>query len=118
MVTLLTGSIPLSASASEPISTEESDPRAPYAVPTVRVMTIFQGLSAIYCYMWFVSSRQAGFALGILGYGLMSAMGLWCIMFGTEGGRISKRTGADKRTSGFPFKNAEADKKKAGRKRI
>jgi len=68
--------------------------------------------------MSFVSSSQAGFALGIVGYGLMSAMGMWCMLFASEGGRISKRTGADKRTSGFPFKNAEADKKKVGRRRI
>jgi hypothetical protein len=33
-------------------------------------------------------------------------------MFGSDKGRISRRTGADKRTSGFPFKNAEADKKR------
>jgi hypothetical protein len=37
-------------------------------------------------------------------------------LFGTSDGRISRKTGADKRTSGFPFKNAEADKKRAGKK--
>ena len=47
----------------------------------------------------------------------MAAMGLWCLMF-AEGSRISKRTGADKRTSGWPFKNAEAERKKVGRKRL
>ena len=33
-------------------------------------------------------------------------------MFGTEKGRISKRTGADKRVSGWPFRNVERDKKR------
>jgi len=29
-------------------------------------------------------------------------------MFGTEKARLSKSTGADKRTSGFPFANSES----------
>lgn len=41
-----------------------------------------------------------------------AAAGLLLVMFGQGPGRISKRTGADKRTSGFPFKNREAEKKK------
>lgn len=67
--------------------------------------------------MRYLSYGQTGFALGIAGYGGIAAVGLWCLLFAREGGRISKRTGADKRTSGFPFKNVEADKKKAGRKK-
>ena len=45
-------------------------------------------------------------------------MGLWCLLFASSGGRITRKTGADKRTSGFPFTNLEADKKKSGKKRI
>ncbi len=56
-----------------------------------------------------------GFLSGVVGYGFLAAMGLWCILFASSSGRISRKTGADKRTSGFPFKNAEAEKKK-GRK--
>lgn len=41
----------------------------------------------------------------------MAAFGLWNVMFGSDKGHISKRSGADKRTSGFPFKNNEADKR-------
>lgn len=33
-------------------------------------------------------------------------------MFGTERGRISKRTGTDKRISGWPFRNVDSEKKK------
>lgn len=48
---------------------------------------------------------------------LSPANGKSSLVFGTEKGRISKRTGADKRTSGWPFKNEEADRKK-GKKRL
>ena len=54
--------------------------------------------------------------MGAVGYGLLAAMGLWCVLFATSGGKISRRTGADKRTSGFPFKNAEAYNKKLDKK--
>jgi hypothetical protein len=53
-----------------------------------------------------------GFMLGFLGSAGLASFGLWCLMFGGEKARISKRTGADKRTSGWPFGNAEAEKKK------
>ena len=55
------------------------------------------------------------YALGIIGSGLLAIVALWCILFASSDGRISRKTGADKRTSGFPFKNVEADKMK-GRK--
>ncbi|KAL1307005.1 hypothetical protein AAFC00_005634 [Neodothiora populina] len=41
---------------------------------------------------------------------LLGIAGLLLLVFRGEG-KISKRTGADKRTSGFPFKNAEAARK-------
>ena len=46
MVILLTGSIPLTTSKA--ITTDESDPKAPYAVPTLIVSTVFQGFCAFY----------------------------------------------------------------------
>lgn len=54
----------------------------------------------------------ASFALGTVGSGFLGAVALWCILFASSDGRISRKTGADKRTSGFPFKNKEADKRK------
>lgn len=97
---------------------EDSDPKAPYAVPIVRITTLYHCVSLVYCYVWYVNSGQVGFALGAVGYGFMSAMGLWSVLFGTSGGRISKRTGADKRTTGFPFKNTKAYNKKVDKKKI
>lgn len=52
------------------------------------------------------------FSLGTLGSTFLAAIALWCILFASSNGRISRKTGADKRTSGFPFKNAEAEKRK------
>lgn len=115
---LLTGSIPLTSTASEPVSMEDSDPKAPYAVPVLRLTTIFHALAAIYCYTSYVSLGQSGFMLGVVGYGILAALGLWCIMFATSRGKISRRTGADKRTSRYPFNNEKAYNKKLDKKRI
>ncbi|KAF7507098.1 hypothetical protein GJ744_010911 [Endocarpon pusillum] len=115
---LLTGSIPLTSMVSEPVSIEELDPKAPYAVPVLRTTMIFHSLAAIYCYTSYVSLGQSGFMLGLAGYGALATMGLWCVMFATSGGHISKRTGADKRMSGFPFKNEKAYNPKVDKKRI
>ena len=113
IVMFFTGTIPLSSSISEPVSLEDNDPKAPYAVPILRITTMFHALGTIYCYMRYVKYSQTGYMLGAVGYGMMASMGLWCVVFGTSGGRISKRTGADKRTTGFPFKNVSAyDKRK------
>jgi len=49
----------------------------------------------------------------LTGSSALAAFGLWCLMFAGDKGQRSKRTGADKRTSGFPFRNAEADKRKS-----
>jgi len=49
--------------------------------------------------------------------GSLAAMGLWCVMFGSDPGHISKRTGADKRTSGWPFGNTIAAKRWKGKGR-
>lgn len=113
IVMFFTGSVPLSSSISQPVSLEDSDPKAPYAVPIIRITMLFHALSMIYCYMRWVHYRQTGYVLGAVGYGAMASFGLWCLIFGTSAGRISKRTGADKRMTGFPFKNTMAyDKKK------
>jgi hypothetical protein len=115
---LLTGSIPLTSAAAEPVSMEDSDPKAPYAVPVLRLTMVFHSLAASYCYTTYLHSRQSGFMLGVVGYGVLAAMGLWCVMFATSKGKISRRTGADKRMSGFPFRNEKAYNKRVDKKRI
>ena len=60
---------------------------------------------------------MTSFTLGTVFSGVLAAIRLWYILFASSDSRISRKIGADKRTSGFPFKNVEADKQK-GRKGI
>lgn len=141
MIVLLTGSVPLTSSSdsmpSKPVShglstvdhtlatnagvtTDASDPTAPYAVPTLTISFIYHSASAFFCHARYTTSGRISFALGALGSVACACVGLWCLLFARSSGRISKKTGADKRTSGFPFGNKESAsaKKKQMRKAI
>jgi hypothetical protein len=116
LVVLLSGSVPLTSSLNA--TTDEEDPKAPYAVPTLTISFIYHAAMAFYCYGNFSTTGQSAFVLGALGSGGFAAMGLWCLLFASSSGRISRKTGADKRTSGFPFGNKEsaaAKKKQMGK---
>lgn len=63
----------------------------------------------LYVYRLYLPSTWL--VLGSVVHGVLAFVGI-CIQMFKGDGRISKRTGADKRTSGFPFKNATADLKK------
>ncbi|KAI9644937.1 hypothetical protein NHQ30_006971 [Ciborinia camelliae] len=122
MVVLLTGSVPLTSSISDTttaaVTDSESDPKAPYAVPVLIISTLYHGLIAFYCYARYTTLGTFSFALGSIGSTTLFSIGGWCILFGTASGRISRKTGADKRTSGWPFGNQESAsaKKRANRK--
>lgn len=118
LTVMLTGSIPLTASIAESVTTDDADPKAPYAYPTLMVTFMFHAISAFYTYAWYVTGGQSVFAVAVAGNSLLAFIGLWCVLFASSNGKISRRTGADKRTAGFPFSNKEADKKRAGKKRI
>ncbi|KAK7721565.1 hypothetical protein SLS57_005245 [Botryosphaeria dothidea] len=94
-------------------TTDPEDPKAPYALPTLTVTTVYHAAAAFYMYAMWNGEGVSSFALGMVGSTVLAAVGLWCILFASSDGRISRKTGADKRTSGFPFKNNEADKRKA-----
>jgi hypothetical protein len=81
----------------------------PYAKPTVLISTTYHASLMFYSYMRYTQSGLSGFVLGIIGSASMAALGLWCILFADDKGHISRRTGKDKRVSGFPFKNVDAD---------
>lgn len=72
-----------------------------------------------YCWTMWTAGHAMTYTIGVGAHGLLAAIGLWVFMFGASSGRISRKTGADKRMSGWPFKNAEADKKRVvpGKKR-
>lgn len=57
------------------------------------------------------------FTIAVAVHSTFAAIGGWVLMFGASDGRISRKTGADKRVSGFPFKNTEAAKRK-GKKAV
>lgn len=69
----------------------------------------------MYTYSYSAGLAGGWLTAGALVHFVMAAGGMLLVMFGRDPGHVSKRTGADKRTSAFPFKNAEAasSKKKA-----
>jgi len=115
LAVLLTGSIPLTSTFSETSSGLE-DPVAPYALPTLVITSGYHAAVAFFCWTMWNEYGSFPFAIATLGGTGLAAVGVWCVLFASSNGRISRKTGADKRTSGFPFKNVEADKKRAGKK--
>lgn len=110
---MLSGSVPFSSAVTEPTTEGDafSDPRAPYSMPTLVVTSLFQAVCASYAYTWFINTSLAAFAVGVGGYAIISFLGIWCTLFaGSYSSSIG--TGVDKRTSSYPFKNTEADKRK------
>jgi hypothetical protein len=119
LLILLTGSVPLTSSISA-VSTEDKDPTAPYAVPALTISFFYHSANTVFCYTRYTTNSQASYALGAVGSGLLACVGLWLILFSSTSGRISRKTGADKRTSAFPFGNKESasEKKRALKKGI
>ncbi|PSK57877.1 Mitosis inhibitor protein kinase wee1 [Elsinoe australis] len=91
-----------------------ADVNSPYASPTLYATLIYNTASCImlYTYSYSHSLSSSWLTIGSVLHLILASSGLLLIMFGQGPGHISKRTGADKRTSGFPFKNAESDRKK------
>lgn len=116
LLVLLTGSIPLTTSFSDPDISGLDDPRAPYAIPTLIISTIYQSAVAFFCYIMWNEVGNFPYVIATVVNSGLAAVGVWCVLFASENGRISKKTGADKRTSSYPFKNVEAEKKKAGKR--
>ena len=115
MALFFTGTVPIATVASEPISLEDNDAKAPYANSVLLVMSLFEGMSTLYCYTRYANTGQSGFLLGAIAYGGLTLLGGWCVMFGFSS-RVSARTGEDKRTSDFLFPNKSAYDKKADKK--
>lgn len=113
---VLTGTIPLTNTTSGP----DTDEKPAYAYPVVIIVTTYHALTSFYIYTQYSWTGSISFLLGLIGSVGLFCMGTWVILFGSEQGKVSKTTGADKRTSNFPFKNEESarEKKKASRKRL
>ncbi|KAI3337834.1 hypothetical protein F4824DRAFT_500083 [Ustulina deusta] len=104
---VLSGSVPVGSVLD---ATREAP--SPYAAPVLLLTTLHHGASAFYGWSRYTATGQTGYLLGFAGNAALASFGTWCLLFGGEKARVSRRTGADKRTSGFPFPNAEADRRK------
>ncbi|KAH0542743.1 hypothetical protein FGG08_002882 [Glutinoglossum americanum] len=114
---LLTGAIPLTSSFSDydnnlGTTTDPTDPKTPYAMPALTITTLYHSLMAFYSYTLWLRTGVGMFSVSTGAAGSLAALGVWCILFATSSGRVSGRTGADKRVSGWPFVNKGVDKKK------
>ncbi|KAI1180623.1 hypothetical protein F4777DRAFT_528710 [Nemania sp. FL0916] len=105
---VLTGSVPVGSVVDSSTSTP-----SPYAPPVLLVTTLHHFASAWHGWARYsATGGEVAYFLGFAGNAGLAAFGTWCLLFGGEKARVSRRTGADKRTSGFPFRNAEADRRK------
>lgn len=108
---LLTGSVPLTNMLSD--EDEEGNVKNPYALPTVIVTTTYHAMTAMYIYAQITYRLGSfGFYAGMVASSALFCFGVWVIVFGSEKGKISKTTGADKRTGNFPFANTESSREK------
>lgn len=84
----------------------------------VLVSALHHAAVASYAYSrYHTTGGQMGYLVGSVAAGGLAVSGLWVLLFAGDKQRTSRRTGADKDTSGWPFRNAEADKRK-GKKRL
>ncbi|KAF2154913.1 hypothetical protein K461DRAFT_104247 [Myriangium duriaei CBS 260.36] len=87
---------------------------SPYAKPTLAATLAYHAAVGVLLYIASSAAELSGtwLALGATTHIVLAAAGGLLVLFGQGPGHISRRTGADKRTSGFPFKNTEAEKKR------
>ncbi|KAJ2903812.1 hypothetical protein MKZ38_009286 [Zalerion maritima] len=125
LVFVLSGFLPLGPPGSQnttttiTTTTTAASP-SPYAAAGILISTLHHSLAALHQYFRASSARArspAGYYLGCAGNSLVACFGLWMLLFDGDAGRVSRRTGADERTSGFPFGNREADRKDEGKRR-
>lgn len=116
---LLTGLIPLRAGQrvsfadSSPASASTSSSsgptaRGPYLRASLTVTTIYLALAAGHAYAQLTYRFAFAFAAGLACNSALACIGVWMLLFGEERARVSRSTGADKRTGNFPFENKES----------
>ncbi|KAL2255002.1 hypothetical protein VTK26DRAFT_4387 [Humicola hyalothermophila] len=111
---VLSGALPLDSMVESPTTTEgKAVPPTPYANAAVLLSALYHAATASYAYTRYHATGQLGFLLACLAGSALAVAGLWVLMFAGEANRrVSRRTGADKSTSGWPFRNVEADRKR------
>ncbi|KXX76702.1 hypothetical protein MMYC01_205803 [Madurella mycetomatis] len=109
LLLILSGALPLNSIVEESTANKPS----PYANAAVLISSLYHTTCASYAYTRYHRTGQIAYMFGCLGASVLAVFGLWVLMFaGEKGRRVSRRTGADKGTSGWPFRNVEADKKR------
>lgn len=88
-----------------------SEAVTPFTNAAILISTLYHAAFAFNAYGTYNLTSQTGYVLAAVLSGVLAAFGLFNVMFANESGHLSKKTGADKRTSGFPFKNAESEKR-------
>jgi len=80
---------------------------------TASIAVAFQAITTFYLYTQVMGAGWSfAFTAGLIGNGALFCFGTWTLLFGADAARVSKTTGADKRTSGFPFGNSESAREK------
>ncbi|KAI1259830.1 hypothetical protein F5Y18DRAFT_288808 [Xylariaceae sp. FL1019] len=102
---LALGLVTVVLSGSVPLATVNTPEDTPYAAPVLLITTLHHASCAFYSWARYSATGETGFVLGFVGSAAMAAFGTWCLLFGGEKARISKRTGKDKRTSQLLFRN-------------
>lgn len=108
---ILTGALPLTTAGTRS-DLPDSQPKDPNAYPVLIITTLYHALTAFYLYTQLTYSWNFAFTCGIIGSAGLFCVGVWVAMFGDSQSRVSKTTGADKRTSSYPFRNEESAKEK------
>lgn len=110
---ILTGAVPLQAPGVRFDLPDSQPPKKdPNVYPVLIITTVYHALTAFYLYTQLTYNWNFAFTCGIIGSSALFCIGVWVAMFGDGKLRVSKTTGADKRTSGYPFKNEESAKEK------
>ncbi|KAH8083088.1 hypothetical protein HD553DRAFT_313222 [Filobasidium floriforme] len=97
---------PLSSTTSLPPPVPALPPTTALRLSILLTISSLLSLSAFFIY----NNQSVGQAVSVgvgMGNAILGIWGFWVGLFGF-GGKISKKTGADKRTSAFPFKNKNA----------
>lgn len=92
---LLTGCIPLTTSlaasaTATAVSTELTDPTAPYAVPTLSLTLAYHSTVAFYCWTQYTKGLGLPYMIAAVISGVLTTVGGWCILFASSSGRISR----------------------------
>ncbi|KAK4128682.1 hypothetical protein N657DRAFT_639173 [Parathielavia appendiculata] len=110
LLLIQSGTLPLDSVVEGP---EIPSSPTPTASAAVLVTAIYHAAAASYTYSRYHWTGQSAYLLGCLASSALAASGLWVLMFAGESKkRVSRRTGADKSTSSWPFRNAVADRKR------